>query len=49
MERYKVPHHRWVYLSDDRRGGMGQDLAYNLKMVSKGRIERTPGLKLVAK
>ena len=49
VDRYKFTHHRWVGLSDDRIRKMDQDPTYNLKMVTKGYIIRTPVLQGVTK
>ena len=48
VDREKGPHHRWVYLSADRREKMGKTQLI-IKMAAKGCIGRTPGLQGVAK
>ena len=49
VERDKVPHHKRVYLSANRRGKMGKDSAHDLKIAAKGRIGRNHGLQGVSK
>ena len=49
VESYKGPYYIWACLSDDRKGKMDQESAYNWKISAKGHIGRTPGLQVFSK
>ena len=49
MERDEGPHHIRVCLSADSIGKTAKDPDYNRKMIAKGRIRRTSGLKVFLK